>query len=138
MFALFFLGLFDFPCNSCINASCLQGAKEGPQRCLGGCSSSSRLEGAVLEIDLSADALPFLWVEWSFLVPSPAMKLGRMGCGAPLVIANQRYHSHHQMRDELLLFHQPSQRGLQTIVIEWQQRSRLGVLPRVGQRSMWQ
>ncbi|KAK8500259.1 hypothetical protein V6N12_029976 [Hibiscus sabdariffa] len=102
------------------------------------CSSSSGLEGAVLDTVRPAGALPFLWMEvsgkWSFLVSAPAVELGRIGYGVPLVIVNQKYHSHHRMRDELLQFRQPSQMGWQMVVVEWQRRSRLNVLPRVGQR----
>ncbi|KAK9020339.1 hypothetical protein V6N11_010365 [Hibiscus sabdariffa] len=101
-------------------------------QCLGGYSSSSGLEGAVLETVLPAGALPFLWVERSFLELVPAGRLGRMKYGVPLVIAIRIYHSHHQMRDELLQFHQPSQSGWQMVVVKWQRRSRLDVSPQVG------
>ncbi|KAK8659972.1 hypothetical protein V6N13_030162 [Hibiscus sabdariffa] len=100
------------------------------------CSSSSGLEEAVLEMFLPAGALPFLRVEVSgmrsTLEPEPAGWLGQMEYGAPLVIANRIYHSHHQMRNELLQLHQPSPRGWQMVVVEWQLRSWLVVWPRVG------
>ncbi|KAK8690896.1 hypothetical protein V6N13_074422 [Hibiscus sabdariffa] len=74
-------------------------------------------------------------VAWkmSSLESVPARWLGRMEYGAPLVIANRIYHSHHQMRNELLQWHQPSQMGWQMVVVEWQPRSWLVVWPRVGQ-----
>ncbi|KAK8694550.1 hypothetical protein V6N13_072098 [Hibiscus sabdariffa] len=102
-----------------------------------GCSSSSGLEGAVLDTVQPASALPFLWMKLSSLVLAPALELGRLGYGVPLVIASQKYHSHHRMRDALLRFRQLSQMGWQMVVVEWQRRSRLGVLPQVGQRRSW-
>ncbi|KAK8661306.1 hypothetical protein V6N13_052200 [Hibiscus sabdariffa] len=104
------------------------------------CSSSSVLDGAVLEMCLPAGALPFLRVEVSGMRSSlelePAGKLGRIEDGALLVIVNRIYHSHHQMRNELLQLHQPSQRGWQKVVVEWQPRSWLVVWPRVGRWRM--
>ncbi|KAK8676086.1 hypothetical protein V6N13_034140 [Hibiscus sabdariffa] len=55
---------------------------------LGICSSSSGLEGVVLEMVLPASALPFLLVEWSSLVPAPAVELGRTEYGAPLTVVD--------------------------------------------------
>ncbi|KAK8510972.1 hypothetical protein V6N12_036884 [Hibiscus sabdariffa] len=138
----------------------------------GDCSSSSGLEGVVLDTVRPAGALPFLWVEVFGMVRSAevkiagvgagesvgtsvgaglfvclavelsgtcaAVELGRMRCGVPLVIANQKYHSHHRMRDEILQFRQPSQMGWQLVVVEWQRRSWFGVLPWVVQRRRWQ
>ncbi|KAK8976312.1 hypothetical protein V6N11_027586 [Hibiscus sabdariffa] len=72
------------------------------------CSSSSGLEGAVLETVLPTGDLPFLWVEpgsGAFLEPAPVGKLGQTEYGAPL-----------------------------TVVVEWQRRSQLGVSPCFRQR----
>ncbi|KAK9034806.1 hypothetical protein V6N11_076863 [Hibiscus sabdariffa] len=76
-------------------------------RCLVCCVRSRRrsLEWGLVTV-LELQLVPSSWFAWqlSSLVPPPAVELGRLGCGVPLAIASQKYHSHRRIIDELLRY----------------------------------
>ncbi|KAK8578901.1 hypothetical protein V6N12_069245 [Hibiscus sabdariffa] len=124
--------LFDWPCNACVKASCLQDAKESAQRptshvlCV-------RLDGSVLVIVHPAGVLPFL-LEWVLrLVLGSALGLGGWAVEAPLESANRICHSHHMMRSELPRCFPSWQKDWLIVVVGWQPRNWLVVWPPVGQ-----
>ncbi|KAK9034834.1 hypothetical protein V6N11_076891 [Hibiscus sabdariffa] len=64
--------------------------------------------GAGESVGTSAGVAFFVYLAVELSGTCARCGVGPNGCGVPLVIGNQRYHSHHQMRDELLRFRQPS------------------------------